>query len=241
MPLIWLNGSFLDETAASVPVNDAGLLYGAGVFTTMQSLRGIVFRLDQHLARVRRSCEILGIGLQYSDDQLRAAATTLLSRNTLNDGRLRLTVTAYAGVLQPASSSQATGSGTVLLSAVPLEPRAAQDYAHGVAITGRENLTANPFDIQSGHKTLNYYSRLRALHAARTQNMAERSGSIPTGTFSPDRCRTCSRLSAASFSRRRRSRIFQRLRRTPTRPVARAQFCPASRGLWCWSSHTVQP
>ena len=49
MSIVWFNGNFLDESAASISIRDAGLLHAAGVFTTMRSYAqsGRVFRLAQ--------------------------------------------------------------------------------------------------------------------------------------------------------------------------------------------------
>ena len=41
MPSTWINGRFIDEDDASIPLSDAGLLYAAGVFTTMRSFGGL--------------------------------------------------------------------------------------------------------------------------------------------------------------------------------------------------------
>src|SRR4051812_48368700 len=89
----WINGEFVDESAASVSIRDTGLLHAAGVFTTMRSYVGQVFRLSEHLRRLRGSCEALFIPLNYDDNRLTEAVTHLLSRNGLQDARLRLTVT----------------------------------------------------------------------------------------------------------------------------------------------------
>src|SRR5687767_7600040 len=93
MPVVWLNGKFVDESDACVSLRDTGLLHGAGVFTTMRSTGGRVFRLDAHLARLRHSCEVLYIPLLPKDEVIRAAVDELLGRNELTDARLRLTVT----------------------------------------------------------------------------------------------------------------------------------------------------
>src|SRR4051812_12139454 len=93
MASVWINGAFADESAAGVSLGDTGLLHAAGAFTTMRSYGGSVFRLAQHLRRLRDSCEALFIPLQFKDDQLAAAAAELLKRNHLADARLRLTVT----------------------------------------------------------------------------------------------------------------------------------------------------
>ena len=78
---------------ASIPLRDTGLLHAAGIFTTMRSANGRVFRLDAHLQRLRASSEALFIPLQYSDAELTAAVDELLKQNNLSDARLRLTVT----------------------------------------------------------------------------------------------------------------------------------------------------
>src|SRR5262245_43351010 len=93
MPFAWLNDQFVEESEASVPIRDAGLLHAAGVFTTMRSSRGAVFRLPEHLRRPRDSCDALFIPLQHKDDVLIEATRELLRRNELADARLRITVT----------------------------------------------------------------------------------------------------------------------------------------------------
>src|SRR5687767_12378488 len=122
MPDVWLNGSFVAESApaASISLRDTGLLHGAGVFTTMRSYGGRVFRLDQHLRRLRDSCEALFIPLQHKDEMLRQAVTDLLTRNELADARLRLTVTRGAAQADPLHGTHLQPN--VFLTASQLEP-----------------------------------------------------------------------------------------------------------------------
>src|SRR5688572_18788382 len=101
MPLVWLNDSFVEEGDAAISLRDTGLLHAAGVFTTMRSYRGVVFRLGAHLRRLRDSCDALFIPLQYRDEQLTAAVAELLRRNELADARLRLTVTRGTALQDP--------------------------------------------------------------------------------------------------------------------------------------------
>ncbi len=81
---VWLNGNFVHEAQGSISLRDTGLLHGAGVFTTMRSDGGRVFRVDQHLKRLRDSCEALFIPLQHPDEALREATRELLTRNELS-------------------------------------------------------------------------------------------------------------------------------------------------------------
>lgn len=59
--LAYLNGQFVPEESLSVPVYDAGFVQGVTVAEQLRTFGGKLFRLDQHLARLRRSLEIIGI------------------------------------------------------------------------------------------------------------------------------------------------------------------------------------
>src|SRR5688500_8543930 len=93
MSLAWINGEFVDEDSADISIRDTGLLHAAGVFTTFIGRGGTLDRPQDHLNRLRRSCDVLFIPLQYKDEALVSACATLLEKNSLADARMRLTVT----------------------------------------------------------------------------------------------------------------------------------------------------
>jgi branched-chain amino acid aminotransferase len=171
MPTVWINARFEDESTASVSLRDAGLLHGAGVFTTMRSYGRKVFRLDRHLRRLRESCEALFIPLQYKDDVLARAADELLSRDGLSDARLRLTVTRGASTPDPLHGNRL--EPTAFLTAAPLEPYPREYYERGLTAVLLDEQKLNPYDLQAGHKTLNYFSRLAALREANRRGAGE--------------------------------------------------------------------
>jgi branched-chain amino acid aminotransferase len=171
MSYVWLNDQFVDEESASVSLRDTGLLHAAGVFTTMRADGGRVFRLEQHLKRLRDSCEALFIPLQYDDAALSAAVAELLKRNELADARLRLTVT--RGVAQQDPLHGLHLRPTAFLTAAPLEPYPAEFYAKGLTVVLLDEQKLNPYDMQAGHKTLNYFSRLAGLREANRRGAGE--------------------------------------------------------------------
>lgn len=171
MPQTWINGQFIDEADARVPLSDAGLLYAAGVFTTLRSVNRRVYRLGDHLARLRRSCEALFIPLQHRDEHLAVAIDELLDRNGLDDARLRLTVTRGSSAQDPLHGQHL--SPTVFLTAAPFTPYPAEFYSNGITVTVVDDQKLNPYDLQAGHKTLNYFSRLAALRSANKLGAAE--------------------------------------------------------------------
>ncbi len=168
---VWINGKFVDESQASVSLRDTGLLHGAGVFTTMRSYNGRVFRIDQHLKRLRNSCGTLFIPLQQKDETLRDAASELLTRNELANARLRLTVTRGTAQQDPLHGTHLQPN--VFLTAGPLEPYPAEVYERGLTAIVLDEQKLNPYDMQAGHKTLNYLSRLAALREANRRGAGE--------------------------------------------------------------------
>ena len=169
MAFTWLNGEFIDEAEATVGIDDAGLLHAAGVFTTMRGTGGSVERLDAHLKRLRRSCDALFIPVPTDDATIRKVAVELLDRNGLTDARLRLTVTRGSTIRDPLH-----GEGfrsTIILTAAELAPYPPEFYDKGLTVVLNSDNKLNPYDVQAGHKTLDYLSRFIALRQA-TKNSA---------------------------------------------------------------------
>jgi branched-chain amino acid aminotransferase len=171
MAQVWINGTFVEDSQASVSLRDTGLLHAAGVFTTMRSYGGKIFRLAQHLQRLRDSCEALFIPLQHDDAVLAAASAELLNRNNLTDARLRLTITRGMSQQDPVHGTRL--EPTAFLTASAIEPYPAEYYERGMTVTVVDEQKLNPYDIQAGHKTLNYFSRLASLREANRRSAAE--------------------------------------------------------------------
>ena len=164
MPYVWFNGSFVDDSEAHISPHDAGLLHGIGVFTTMRASKGIVQRLSAHLQRIRNSSEALSVPLIPSDEAITEAARELLTRNNLLDARLRLTVTRGVVTNDPIHGPRA--EPTTLLTAAAFEPYPQSLYENGMTVMVLNDQKLNPYDVQAGHKTLDYFSRMNALRNA---------------------------------------------------------------------------
>ncbi|HEV7299458.1 MAG TPA: aminotransferase class IV [Tepidisphaeraceae bacterium] len=168
MSIVWINDAYVSDATAHVPIRDTGLLHAAGVFTTMKAVGGAVVRLPQHLARLRQSCEALAIPLPYDDAALIAIAGELLAQNGLTDARMRLTVTR--------GSAATAGDGlspTVFFTAAEQAPYLQVLYERGMTVVLIDDQKLNPYDVQAGHKTLNYLSRLAALRSANVRSAGE--------------------------------------------------------------------
>ena len=171
MPNVWLNGNLVDEAAASVSIRDFGLLHAAGAFTTMRAAGGRVLRIDAHVARLRDTCDTLAIPLVYTDAKLKEAADTLLSDLKLSDARLRLTVTRGEQHVSPQGDPLLKPN--VFLTATAFEPYSSALYETGMTVLAYDELKLNPYDVQAGHKTIDYLSRFSALREAQRRGANE--------------------------------------------------------------------
>ena len=69
-PLAYLNDWFLPERLACLALNDAGFIWGATVTDLCRTFRRRPYRLADHLARFRRSCELALVPQPVPDDEL---------------------------------------------------------------------------------------------------------------------------------------------------------------------------
>jgi branched-chain amino acid aminotransferase len=92
--LIWMNGDFVAWEDAKVHVLTHGLHYGTGVFEGVrcydtQTKGPAVFRHEDHLDRLFKSCELYYMPIPFERARLREATLELIGRNGLRDCYIR--------------------------------------------------------------------------------------------------------------------------------------------------------
>ena len=127
--IIYLNGDLIPRSQAKLSPFDHGLLYGYGLFETMRSYGGAIFRLGRHLARLRHAAEALGIASKLTAFDLEKACYEVLKANNLAEARLRLTVSAGEGDITP--NLYTCSSITVFVVARKLVPLPPESYERG--------------------------------------------------------------------------------------------------------------
>ncbi len=96
---VYLNDRFVQKEHARVSVFDHGFLYGDGVYETLRVYQGRILLWERHLARLHRSCELIGLNLPIPDDAWLPILGELLARNTLQNAGLRVTISRGEGEL----------------------------------------------------------------------------------------------------------------------------------------------
>ena len=159
---VWLNGEIADARDARIDPADRGFLLGDGLFETMLARRGDVVFFEEHLLRLMRGAEALGLALPYAPDEIAAACLDIIDANGLDDaGRASLRLTLTRGPAPRGLALPPEPKPTVLIGASP-------------AAAPPERLTAalvsprrNPWSPSARLKALPYLDNVLAKEEAR--------------------------------------------------------------------------
>jgi branched-chain amino acid aminotransferase len=128
MPLGYFNGQFLPIEQIALPLDDAGVVWGAMVTDRMRTFAGRLFALDAHLRRFRQSCELARVPQPMPDARL-GRITEQLVRDNRGDGDLSAVWIATPG------PTVGQARPTLIVTTSPLDPRSfEQQYRQGVAL-----------------------------------------------------------------------------------------------------------
>lgn len=173
---IFLDGQFVDADDARVSALDAGIQHGVGLFETMQAFNGRVYRIEQHIDRLIASAKELGLSNKLRAGPLCELVERTVIENDMTEARVRLTVTGGApgtpGSFSGGISAKREYQPTVLCVATEPTQYPAGFFDDGVSAVIADP-KVNPFDPSAGHKTLNYWMRLRTLAEAATKGAGE--------------------------------------------------------------------
>ena len=161
---VFLNDTFVPKEEAKVSVFDHGFLYGDGVFETLRAYHGCFFQVASHIARLRNSCNLIGLPLPIPESQWPDLLTETLRRNALSDASIRITISRGEGEigLDPALCPRPT----VVIAARAYRPYSPELFKKGVHLQ-IVNVRRNPISAQSPHiKSLSYLNNILAKHEA---------------------------------------------------------------------------
>ena len=165
---IFLNDKFVKEEEAVVSVFDHGFLYGDGVYETLRSYGNRVFMRDQHIARLFRSANAIGLTIPLPmtawPDLLHQAMRRNGVGNAKQDAYIRITVSRGVGEigLDPALCP----TPTVVMMAKPLVSPAPRLYEEGVSLIVAKTRRNLPSALSPHIKATNFLNNILAKREA---------------------------------------------------------------------------
>ncbi len=91
---VWLNGNLIPWQEATVPLLSHGFSRASAIFDVfgvhMAPTGPAAFRMDEHIKRLMKSADLLGMQLAYSAAEIAAAAKTAVNTNKLGRGIVKI-------------------------------------------------------------------------------------------------------------------------------------------------------
>jgi D-alanine transaminase len=91
--IVYVNGEYVPEEAATVSIFDRGFLFADGVYEVTSVLDGKLIDFGAHAARLRRSLAELDMPVPVDEETLLAIHRELVARNGLEEGLVYMQVT----------------------------------------------------------------------------------------------------------------------------------------------------
>ncbi len=165
---IYLNNRFVKDEEALISVFDHGFLYGDGVFETMRSYGPHIFMRGQHLARLFRSAEAIGLTIPIPMGNWANILYEAMAHNGVGtsqqDAYLRITVSRGTGDigLDPVLCR----APTVVVMAKPLIAPVPHLYETGVRVIMASTKRNLPDALSPQIKATNFLNNIQAKREA---------------------------------------------------------------------------
>ncbi len=164
MSIFYVDGEYVDESEAKLPLSDMAILRGYAVFDFLRTYNGKPFHLQEHLKRLKNSAALLYINCPWQQNEISEIVAELLSRNQYKEANLRLLITGGDSL----DSITPLDQPRLIVMATPLKPYPPEWYSEGVKI-----ITTNITRYVPGSKSTNYIKAILALRNARAQGAIE--------------------------------------------------------------------
>ncbi len=186
-PTVFLNGLFMPLASARVSVLDRGFSYGDGLFETMRSYGGKIFRLDAHLERLCQSLDVIYLNVPMTVGEMKSAVRETLIRNGHSDSMIRLTIS--RGEQNAGFHIDPEMAPTLVIIVRPLEPLPREWVEKGIKISLFPSTAQKVGGLGRQIKSCNFLSNVIIREQAHRDNSVEgirldEKGRITEGTTS---------------------------------------------------------
>jgi len=124
---ISINGKLVPENQAKILVTSKAFLFGYAVFETIRTYKGKVFRLDDHMARLYMSADVMGFKPKWPFNKTYAEVSRVLSKSKWKEAKIRIILS----------------KNYLIVMVEPLKEKSASMYKKGIKLVsfhGKRNI-----------------------------------------------------------------------------------------------------
>lgn len=180
--IAFVNGKFLPLSEANVSVEDRGFQFGDGVYEVIRSYGGKLFRLNDHLERLKRSMEAIHLPPASTREDVRDIITSAYQQSGYPEAKVYLQVTRGAAPRDHQFPQEVRP--TVVITVRRLAPLPSEVREHGVAVITVPDIRWGRCDIKSVNLLPNVLSRQTAQEKGAFEALFVRGGSVMEGAGS---------------------------------------------------------
>jgi len=183
MPNVYLNGQFLPQQQAMIPVMDRGFLFGDGVYEVIPVYGKRLFRLPEHLRRLDRSLAAIGIDNPHDEAGWQAILETLIAGVPGDELNVYLQLTRGVGTVRDHRISDDLAP-TVFATATPSHPPPAEHLDQGIRCITADDIRWSRCDIKAITLLPAVLLRQQASEADAQEALLVRDGQVTEGSVS---------------------------------------------------------
>jgi len=169
--VVYLNDQFVSHSEARVSIFDHGYLFGDGIFETLRSYDGVIFKLPEHLNRLSDSARYMRIPLPLSMGDLEKVSYEALERSSLKDAYLRITLSRGVGTKGIDPDHCGVPTLSVIVKEVPRYPP--ECYTSGIQTKILSIRKLAEHSLSSRVKSCNYQTNILAKMELNQHGMIE--------------------------------------------------------------------
>jgi D-alanine transaminase len=167
--IAYVNGRYLPQAQATVPIEDRGYQLGDGVYEVCEIRDGALIDEARHLARLERSLRELDIAAPLAPGALTRVLREVLVRNKVRDGYLYIQVTRGVAPRDHAFPVPAVRPSLVVTAKAIDPAKGAAQAAKGIKVISLPDIRWKRPDI----KTINLLPNVLARQAAKQRGAYE--------------------------------------------------------------------
>jgi len=180
--VVYLNGVFTPRSQAKISVLDRGFIFGDGIYEVIPVYARAMFRANQHLARLFRNLEAIGIANPHSISEWISLIEHIIKAQSSDEQMVYLQVT--RGVAKRAHAFPGDVTPTVFIMTNPLVLPSLESRTKGVACVSMEDKRWLRCDIKSTSLLGNVLAAQYAVEHDATETIQFRDDFLTEGSSS---------------------------------------------------------
>jgi D-alanine transaminase len=181
--LAYVNGQFLPQQQACLPIMDRGLLFGDSVYEVIPAYGGLPFRVEHHLRRLARSLDAIRVPNPLSNEAWQAVFKRLCDQLPGQDQSIYLQVTRGDHPVRNHVIPAGIEPNVVAFTA-PLPARDPVRVQQGIRVITLDDIRWHRCDIKATTLLANVMARARATDEGADEAILIREGMAMEGTAS---------------------------------------------------------